>query len=118
MKKLIKAAEREQNKIHCDFNGKRFRYDIPEVILKLDFGYGSTFDDSSIEFHLSEKDAKEIMNLIKDKLHKNTKEHFEKMLKKESKNYSDSIQFRDYNACEYYGSNIALYKFFLGKNDR
>ena len=115
MKKVTAIAVKEQSKIFSDFSGKRFRYDIPEVTLKFDFGYGSEFDGGQIEFHLDDNDAKEIMALIKEKIHKNTKEHFEKILKKESKNYSESIQYRDYGSCEHYGSNVALCQFFLGK---
>lgn len=117
MKKITAVAVKEQSKVFSDFSGQRFRYDIPEATLRFDFGYGSSFDDGFIEFHLSDKESKEVLNFIKEKLHKNTKEHFQKMLKKESKNYEESIQFRDYNGCEHYGSSVALYKFFLGKND-
>jgi hypothetical protein len=117
MKKITAVAVKEQSKVFSDFSGQRFRYDIPEATLRFDFGYGSSFDDGIIEFHLSDKESKEVLNFIKEKLHKNTKEHFEKMLKKETKNFEESVDCRDYSASEYYGSCVGLYKFFLGKND-
>jgi hypothetical protein len=113
MKKIIKPAQKEEAEAYSDFSGERFDHDIPEVTLKFEFNYGSQFDDSRIEFDLTDNEAKEILDLIKSKLSQKRKELMKKNLKESSTNYEQCMESRDWDGCEYYGSNNLLYKYFL-----
>lgn len=112
MKNIIKPRQDEEVEIFSDFSGERFMHDIPEVTIKLDFGYGSKFDDSQIEFHLTDEESKDILELIKNRLCDNTKEKMKKETKKAQKDYNDAMDFRDWNDCDYYASKIELHKYF------
>jgi hypothetical protein len=115
MKKIVKPAQREEAKVYSDFSGERFPHDIPEVTIKFEFNYGSQFDESKIEFDLTEKEAKEILDLIKSKLSQQRKELMKENLKDSNTNYQQCMEARDWDGCEYYGSNNLLYKYFLNQ---
>lgn len=115
MKKIIKPLQKEESEYYCDFSGKKFDNNIPEVELKLSFNYGSKFDDSSIEFHFEEKEINEILLLLRSKLSKRTKKKINSFLKQSENKYEDSIKFREWDSCDYYASNIEFYKFLLNK---
>ena len=74
MKNIIKPAQKEDAEYYSDFSGERFEHDIPEVEIKFSFEYGSMFDGSSFDIHLSDEETKEILDLIKNKLSNRTKE--------------------------------------------
>jgi hypothetical protein len=113
MKKIIKPAQKEEAEVYSDFSGERFNHDIPEVTLKFEFNYGSQFDDSRLEFDLTDKEAKEILDLIKSKLSPKRKELMKNNLEESSTNYEQCMESRDWDGCEYYGNNNLLYKYFL-----
>lgn len=116
MKIITKPRQEEEAEIFSDFSGERFQHDIPEVTIKMSFGYGSKFDDSEIEFHLNEEESKDILNLLKSKLSNKTKQIIDERLQKAEKNYDDSFQCRDWHGCDYYAASVDLYKYFLNYN--
>lgn len=115
MKKIVKPAQKEEAEIYSDFSGERFNHDIPEVTIKFDFNYGSQFDDSRIEFDLTENEAQEILDLIKSKLSQKRKDLMTQELKNTNINYEQCMDSRDWDGCEHYGSNAFLYKYFLNQ---
>lgn len=118
MKKVIEPNKKEVAEYYCDFSGERFLHDIPEVTLKFYFGYGSRFDDSEVEFHLTEKESFQILNMIKNKLSEKTKLMFEKSLNESEACFESALHSRDYNGCDYYSANREMYNYFLNKNER
>jgi hypothetical protein len=114
MKIIVKPKQKEEAELYSDFSGDRFEHDIPEVELKLSFNYGSKFDQSSLEFHLSDSDAVELLETIKYKLSKKTKEDLNAKLEKLENNYNESVDVRSWESCDYYGNNIDLYRYLLG----
>lgn len=117
MKKILKPEQREECEYYSDFSGERFEHDIPEVVLKLEFGYGSPFDDSNWEFHLTHDESLEVLNIIKQKICDKTKQSLSEELIKNEKDYDSSMQFRDWNSCDFLASKMDMCKFFfLTKN--
>jgi len=116
MKKIIKPKTNEESEYYSDFSGERFEHDIPEVLLKFEFGYGSPFDDSNWEFHLSHNESLELLNLIKNKISEKTKQSFSDVLMDSEKQYNYSMEFRDWPSCDFLASKLDMCKFFL--NDK
>ena len=115
MKKIITPSKKEESEYYCDFTGKKFQHNIPEVEIKLSFNYGSKFDDSGFEFHFEEKEINEILLMIRSKLSKKTKKKIKSFLKDVENKYDDSINFREWDSCDFYASNIEFYKFLLNE---
>jgi len=113
MKKIIEVPKRELAEYYCDFSGKRFEHDIPEIEMKLSFGYGSRFDDTEIEFHFYENEFMDILNTIKNKLSNKVKAEMQSKMDENEAHLYNAIQGRDYNSCDYYSSKEAMYKYFL-----
>ena len=113
MKIVTKPKQEEETEIFSDFSGERFTYDIAEVTVKLTFNYGSKFDDSEIEFHISDLESESILELINTRLSEKTKTIINERLQKTQKNYNDAFQCRDWDNCDYYGANANLYRYFL-----
>jgi hypothetical protein len=117
MKKVLEESKREVAEYYSDFSGERFLHDIPEVVLKMSFGYGSRFDDSEFEIHLTDEENKQILNLIKNNLSDKSKDFISKLLDTNEVNLESAIHSRDYNSCDYYSSNCNLFSFLLDKKD-
>ncbi len=115
MKNIIKPKQNEQSECYSDFSGERFFGDIPEVEMKVSFNYGSSYDGSNIEFHLSEQEAMEILLIIRNRLCDNTKNKIKTYLEKIETDYDSAIQFREWGSCELYSSNIDMYRFLLNE---
>ena len=116
MKIITRPRQEEEAEIFSDFSGERFQHDIPEVTIKMSFNYGSKFDDSEIEFHLSDDEAKDILKSIKSRLSDRTKQVIDERLQKAERDYDDSFQCRDWHGCDYYAASIDLYKYLLNYN--
>lgn len=116
MKIVTKPKQQEEAEIFSDFSGERFQHDIPEVMIKMSFNYGSKFDDSEIEFHLSDLESKSILELINTRLSERTRRVINERLQKTKKDYDGAFQCRDWDNCDYYLSSINLYKYFINHN--
>lgn len=113
MKKLIKPASPEKSIYYSDFSGKCFGEWYPPIELKIEFGYGSKYDGSILNFHLDDNDIENILSLLKTKLTENTKKEIKKTIDNLDKNYDDSIQSRDWTDCEYICNQNDLLKSLL-----
>lgn len=110
MKKIIKPATKEECVYYSDFSGKLFSFPYPEVLLSIDFCYGSEFDNSKLEFHLTDEDATVILNLLKNKLTQDKKTQIKNNIKRLKQDYQSSCESRDWSNCECLCNNIDLLK--------
>ncbi|MFA5234031.1 MAG: hypothetical protein WC390_06475 [Sulfurimonas sp.] len=110
MKTIIKPATREHSVIHCDFTGEKLDMG-PPLTLTLDFAYGSDFDGSCLEMHLSESGEKELLAFIKEKLTKQTKETFAAEIDSLKQDFTDNIDIRDLASIDFLDKNISLHKY-------
>ena len=108
MKKITKPAEREEAVYYSDFTGKTFGSCGAPVDLKINFNYGSDRDGATLSLHLDDKDVKPFIDLIKKKVCSNTKKQLKKALKEREKSFDDSMQFRDWDSCDFISNDIHL----------
>jgi hypothetical protein len=80
MKKVLKAAEPEEVVYYSDFSGKLLEHNMVPVTVKIECGYGSEYDGSSVELHLTDKGLNNLLTYIKDKLSQETKEEFKRQI--------------------------------------
>ena len=85
MKKILKK-QREVAQTWSDVSGKPFEHEIPEVELKIYFGYGSKYDESELELHFTDKEFEPILALIKLKLCNKSKKFLRSQLTTKSAN--------------------------------
>jgi len=117
MKKILKPKQHEEAIYFSDFTGQPFdQFSVP-VTLKLDFSYGSEYDQSEITLHLSDRDIAPILDLISSKLNPDFKKHLENELNDNDEKYWDAVEARDYMECEVRSSCNDLIKKLLG-NDK
>ena len=117
MKKIIKPKQHEQAVYFSDFTGQPFDQFGSPVTLKLEFNYGSKYDQSHITLHLSDKDVAPILDVIQSKLNPDFKKSLEEDLDKNIDNMHDALDARDPLMCEYYISCNNLFKRLLGPKD-
>lgn len=79
MKKVLQPAEQEHAIYYSDFSGKLFDHFVP-VTVKIECDYGSEYDGARVEFHLSDKGLKKLLEFFKENLSKETKNEFKKEL--------------------------------------
>lgn len=106
MKKVTKPAEKEEAVYYSDFTGKAFGNFGPPVELKIRFNYGSDRDGASLSLHLDDDDVKSVIDLIKEKICSNTKKQLKKRLKDDEKSFEDSMQFRDWDSCDFISNDM------------
>jgi hypothetical protein len=115
MKKIITPKQHEEATYFSDFTGQPFGDLLhPPVELTLKFNYGSEYDQSEITFHLSDKDAAPIIDLISSKLNPDYKKDLEETLKDNDEELDMAMDSRDPMMCEYYISCNSLIRRFLG----
>jgi len=66
MKKIISPASEEECIYYSDFIGQAL--ETPPITIKMEFNYGSVLDGNSMELHLTDEEARELLNYIKNKL--------------------------------------------------
>lgn len=119
MKKILKPKQHEEAIYFSDFTGEPFdsHYRHPPVEVKINFNYGSIYDGSEINLHLSDRDMAPILDLISTKLNPDYKKSLEEDIKENTLNYNDAADSRDPIMCDYYISCYNLFKKLLG-NDK
>lgn len=117
MKKIIKPIQKEIAEYISDFSGKIFDNFGPHVELKFEFNYGSEFDGSKIEFHLTDSEAKYLLNFIKVHLSDKKIKHLKSQVEQNEEYYDQNMDARDWESCEYLGNNLGLVKFLLNENN-
>jgi len=80
MKKILKPLEPEDAIYYSDFSGKLFEHIVP-VTVTIECGYGSKYDESKLEIHLSDKGLEDLLIYLKDRLCKETKKELKKQIK-------------------------------------
>jgi hypothetical protein len=110
MKKIIKPAEQEDCVYYSDFTGKCFGKFYPEVTLSIQFDYGSKYDGSSLQLHLSDEEADLILNFIKFNISEDFKKEIKEKLRKKNLDFDDAVDARDYTQCEYLSRSTDLLK--------
>lgn len=80
MKKVLKPAEPEDSVYYSDFSGKLLDHNIVPVTVTIECGYGSEYDGSKVELHLTDRGLNNLLVYIKDRLSKETKEEFKRQL--------------------------------------
>jgi len=113
VKKLIKPSSREEAVYYSDFSGKCFGEWSPEVTLKINCEYGSKYDGSTLELHLSDEDLKIIFAIIKSNVSPEFKKQIQTELNSRLKHYDDSIQARDWTDCSLTGNSIDFLEMLL-----
>lgn len=100
MKKITKPASKEEAVYYSDFSGKIFdQYEAPAE-LSFSFNYGSKYDTSKVTLHLTDEEAEEVLDFIKQKLSADRIEQLKKALDIEQLKYDESIEFRDWSSCD------------------
>jgi hypothetical protein len=92
MKKVLKAAEPEEVVYYSDFSGKLLDHNMIPVTIRIECGYGSEYDGSSVELHLTDKGLNNLLVYIKDRLSPETKEEFKRQIESSCQTSKD-----DYN---------------------
>jgi hypothetical protein len=110
MKKIIKPAEREEALYYSDFTGKPLDQCGPEVELKMNFSYGSKYDNSRITLHLSDKDAEEILSFLSTKLTKECRKEIQNTLEQFDVRYDDAMDSRAWHECDIIHNNREVLK--------
>jgi purine-nucleoside phosphorylase len=80
MKKVLKPAEPEEVVYYSDFSGKLLDHNMVPVTVKIECGYGSEYDGSSVELHLTDKGLNNLLIYIKDRLNEETKKEFKRQI--------------------------------------
>jgi hypothetical protein len=92
MKKVLKPAEPEEAVYYSDFSGKLLDHNMVPVTIKIECSYGSEYDGSELELHLTDKGLNHLLVYIKDRLSKETKEEFQRQV-----DSSCQLSKNDYN---------------------
>jgi uncharacterized protein YwgA len=79
MKKVLKPSEPEDAIYYSDFSGRLFEQFVP-VTVTIECNYGSKYDGSKIELHLSDKGLDNLLIYLKDRLCKETKEEIKRQI--------------------------------------
>lgn len=107
MKRVITPAVQEGAVYYSDFTGTAFKYG-PEAELTLEFNYGSGFDGSKLEFHLTDKEVLEVIEFIKSKISKDCINDLKRKRDVINNNLRDAIDARDYMQSDYYTNSREL----------
>lgn len=121
MKKIIKPAQKEKAEYFSDFSGKPFGDEVafftPEVEIKFEFNYGSEFDGSRVEFHLTDQEAKHVLDFIRMNLSQDKITELKTKLESVKEDYEDNVNARDWQSCDYFSNSIDLYRYLLPNDD-
>jgi hypothetical protein len=80
MKKVLKPAKPEEVVYYSDFSGKLLEHNMVPVTVKIECGYGSEYDGSSVELHLTDKGLNNLLVYLKDRLCQETKEELKRQI--------------------------------------
>lgn len=122
MKKIIKPKQEEKAEYFSDFSGKPFGDEVaffdPDVELKFEFNYGSEFDGSRVDLHLTDQEAKRVLDFIRMNLSEAKIAELQTKLESNKKNYQDNADARDWQSTDYFGNCISLIEYLLNENNQ
>jgi hypothetical protein len=116
MKKIIKPKQQEDAVYYSDFNGESFGKFYPHVELKINFNYGSKYDCSNLELHLTDAEIEPILELIKLKLSNDKKNEFKKSAAYCDSQIESSMDSRDWYSADSYLTSKQLFDFLLDQD--
>jgi hypothetical protein len=90
MKKVLKPAEPEEVVYYSDFSGKLLEHNMVPVTVKIECGYGSEYDSSSVELHLTDKGLNSLLVYLKDRLCQETKKELKRQIDSNCQSSNDS----------------------------
>lgn len=96
MKKVVAPATKETAVYYSDFSGKCFDEFGPTVEMSFEFNYGSNYDSSKIQLHLTNEEAEQVLDFIKTKLSKDWSDNFKKTLP----GLSNALSYSQIVSCE------------------
>ena len=111
MKKILEPRTEERAEYYSDFSGEHFGGFHPDVQVKFEFNYGSEFDGSREEFHLTDREAKSLLDFIRMNLSEGKTKELNKKLEENEEYYEENINARDWQSCEHFGNCIQLLKY-------
>lgn len=117
MKKIVKPKQEERAEYFSDFSQASFKELPPDVEIKFEFNYGSEFDGSRVEFHLTDSEAKHVLDFIKMNLSEDKINSLKDKIEEYEEYYEQNFDSRDWESCEYFGNNIELYKYLTNDNN-
>jgi 1,4-alpha-glucan branching enzyme len=118
MKKIIQPIQKEKAEYFSDFSNKSFNCFGPEAEIKFEFNYGSEFDGSSVEFHLTGDEAKHILDFIRMNLSEGKITELKNKSEQNKKDYDDNMDARDWEQCDRFGNCVNLYQYLLNDNHK
>ena len=118
MKKITQPRQEEKAEYFSDFGGESFQEFHPDVQIKFEFNYGSEFDGSRAEFHLTDKEAKHVLDFIRMNLSEGKKNELKKKLEENEEYYEENMNARDWDSCDHFGNCIFLLKYLLNDDNK
>jgi hypothetical protein len=118
MKKIIKAAEKEEAIYYTDFKGKfcgdsDTDFSIPPVDLRIQFNYTSKHDGAVLSLHLDDEEIVPILDTIKQHMSEDYKKNLQQRLESTERNFEESMQMRDWESCDHESNSLHLLKYML-----
>jgi 1,4-alpha-glucan branching enzyme len=111
MKKIVQPQQEEKAEYFSDFSNKSFEVFNPDVQIKFEFNYGSDFDGSRIDFHLTDAEAKSVLDFIRNNLSENKINELKNKLEEHQEYYEENMNARDWQSCDHFYNCIELYKY-------
>jgi len=111
MKKITQPKQEEKAEYFSDFSNNSFHGFGPEVEIKFEFNYGSEFDGSHVEFHLTDSEAKHVLDFIRMNLSEDKLTELKNKLEENEEYYDENVNARDWGSCDHFGNRIDLLKY-------
>ena len=118
MKKITQPKQEERAEYFSDFSGKSFEGFNPDVEIKFEFNYGSEFDGSRVEFHLTDQEAKHVLDFIRMNLSEGKTIELKNKLEENEEYYEENMNARDWESCDRFGNCIFLLKYLLNEHNQ
>ena len=119
MKKITKPSQREESVYYSDFGGQLLDQFGPQVELKINFNYGSKYDNSSLELDLTDEEVLPLLKLIASKLSEEKRKELLIAAEKIEPLIESSIDARDWESSDIYynayHNSMSLYNLLLDK---
>lgn len=92
MKLVTKPMEQEESVYYSDFSGKLLKDFVP-VTVKIECDYGSKYDGSALELHLTDKGLESLLAFLKQHLCEETKQELQRqfILNEENKTFYKNL---------------------------
>jgi 1,4-alpha-glucan branching enzyme len=118
MKKITQPKQEERAEYFSDFSNKSFEGFNPDVEIKFEFNYGSEFDGSRVEFHLTDQEAKHVLDFIRMNLSEGKITELKNKLEENEEFYEENMNARDWESCDRFGNCIFLLKYLLNEHNK